>query len=272
MPRSATANIDVDTGIPVGAAGPRKRWYHFDNFNKKPNKDAAFTIGTTNGGDRADDIEEMIEANEYWELEGADARYVDISFATGGGINLKTHTTTTDQAALFPLTVADYATGMNAVLFDTTKQPAAEFGITTSNDIGSQKMCAGFIVAHAEAYAVGGDNDRIVLEYVAGANSGNFMIQYSTDTADGSTVVDYEIDTGIANKISTAYWFKIAIDQSRFGNVWIGESSDPGSAKHFVTKYPMKSVTTLKPYVLIETAEEAENNIDVNYIALGRDR
>ena len=269
MPRSATANIDVDTGIPVGAAGPRKRWYHFDNFNKKPNLDAAFTLGD-HTADRSADIESFIESNEYWELNGEGAQFSDIGFASAGGFNLKTDTSSADQAAIFPLTAADYVTGLTSVLFATTKQPAAEFGITTSNDIGSQTIAAGFVLAHASPYAVGGDNDRIVVEYVAGANAGVFMIRYSNDSS--GSVADYDINTGITAKVSTAYWIKIAIDKDRFGNVWIGESSEPGAAQHFVTANAMKSVTTLKPYVLVQTGEGAEHNIDVNYIALGRDR
>ena len=266
MPRSATANIDVDTGIPVGAAGPRKRWYHLDTFNKKPNKDAAFTISNTSDSDRSAEIETFFESDEYCELAGADAQFSDLCFDTAGGLNLKTDTTSVDQAALLPLTVSDFATGMTAVTFDTTKRPAVEWGVTTSADIGSQTIWAGFVLTHEDPYAVTTDADQIKVEYVAGANAGVFMIRYSIAGTDSS------INTAITVKASTAYWIKVAVDNSRFGNVWIGESSEPGAAKYFKTASALTSLTTLQPTVGIQTGEAAEHNIDVNYVALGRDR
>ena len=215
MPRSATSNVDVDTGVLTGIAGPRKRIYHYDDFNKIPNLVAAYDLDATY--DNADS-EALAESNHDWILAGTDAVVTDITHNTSGGINLKTNAGGTDQAYLIPNTASTVDTGLNNILWDTGKRPAVEWCFTTENHalgISSMTAWCGFTITTPDGYNVTADNDQVKVEYVAGANSGNFMIRYSTDTADGSTVVDYSIDTGIAVAINTTYVVKIALDSDR---------------------------------------------------------
>jgi len=272
MPRSATSNVDVDTGVLTGIAGPRKRIYRDDNFNKIPNLVAAYDLDGTY--DNADS-EALAESNDDWILAGTDAVVTDITHNTSGGINLKTNAGGTDQAYLIPNTASTVDTGLSNILWDTGKRPAVEWCFTTENavaGISSMTAWCGFTITTPDGYNVTADNDQVKVEYVAGANSGNFMIRYSTDTADGSTVVDYSIDTGIAVAINTTYVVKIALDSDRVAWVNIADAADLGAAVEIPTKYALKDVTTLIPTIGVQDDTTAAKQIAVHYVALGRDR
>ena len=272
MPRSATSNVDVDTGVLTGIAGPRKRIYRDDNFNKIPNLVAAYDLDGTY--DNADS-EALAESNDDWILAGTDAVVTDITHNTSGGINLKTNAGGTDQAYLIPNTASTVDTGLSNILWDTGKRPAVEWCFTTENavaGISSMTAWCGFTITTPDGYNVTADNDQVKVEYVAGANSGNFMIRYSTDTADGSTVVDYSIDTGIAVAINTTYVVKIALDSDRVAWVNIADAADLGAAVEIPTKYALKDVTTVIPTIGVQDDTTAAKQIAVHYVALGRDR
>ena len=272
MPRSATSNVDVDTGVLTGIAGPRKRIYRDDNFNKIPNLVAAYDLDGTY--DNADS-EALAESNDDWMLAGTYAVVTDITHNTSGGINLKTNAGGTDQAYLIPNTASTVDTGLSNILWDTGKRPAVEWCFTTENavaGISSMTAWCGFTITTPDGYNVTADNDQVKVEYVAGANSGNFMIRYSTDTADGSTVVDYSIDTGIAVAINTTYVVKIALDSDRVAWVNIADAADLGAAVEIPTKYALKDVTTLIPTIGVQDDTTAAKQIAVHYVALGRDR
>ena len=272
MPRSATSNVDVDTGVLTGIAGPRKRIYRDDNFNKIPNLVAAYDLDGTY--DNADS-EALAESNDDWIRAGTDAVVTDITHNTSGGINLKTNAGGTDQAYLIPNTASTVDTGLSNILWDTGKRPAVEWCFTTENavaGISSMTAWCGFTITTPAGYNVTADNDQVKVEYVAGANSGNFMIRYSTDTADGSTVVDYSIDTGIAVAINTTYVVKIALDSDRVAWVNIADAADLGAAVEIPTKYALKDVTTLIPTIGVQDDTTAAKQIAVHYVALGRDR
>jgi len=275
MPRSATSNVDVDTGVLTGIAGPRKRIYRDDDFNKIPNLVAAYDL---DGSYDNADSEALAESNHDWILAGTDAAIADITHNTSGGINLKTNAGGTDQAILIPNTSALVDTGLSNILWDTGKRPAVEWCFTTENavaGISSMTAWCGFKLAAGavvDPYNVTTDNDSVVVEYVAGVNSGNFMIRYSTDTADGSTVVDYSIDTGIAVAINTTYVVKIALDSDRVAWVNIADAADLGAAVEIPTKYALKDVTTLIPTIGVQDGTTAAKQIAVHYVALGRDR
>ena len=272
MPRSATSNVDVDTGVLTGIAGPRKRIYRDDNFNKIPNLVAAYDLDGTY--DNADS-EALAESNDDLILAGTDAVVTDITHNTSGGINLKTNAGGTDQAYLIPNTASTVDTGLSNILWDTGKRPAVEWCFTTENavaGISSMTAWCGFTITTPDGYNVTADNDQVKVEYVAGANSGNFMIRYSTDTADGSTVVDYSIDTGIAVAINTTYVVKIALDSDRVAWVNIADAADLGAAVEIPTKYALKDVTTLIPTIGVQDDTTAAKQIAVHYVALGRDR
>ena len=272
MPRSATSNVDVDTGVLTGIAGPRKRIYRDDNFNKIPNLVAAYDLDGTY--DNADS-EALAESNDDWILAGTDAVVTDITHNTSGGINLKTNAGGTDQAYLIPNTASTVDTGLSNILWDTGKRPAVEWCFTTENAVAglsSRPAWCGCTITTPDGYNVTADNDQVKVEYVAGANSGNFMIRYSTDTADGSTVVDYSIDTGIAVAINTTYVVKIALDSDRVAWVNIADAADLGAAVEIPTKYALKDVTTLIPTIGVQDDTTAAKQIAVHYVALGRDR
>ena len=268
MPRSATANIDVDTGIPVGIAGPRKRIYYYEDFRLMPY--AQYVAGTIADTPTDDQIEEGLETNKDWELDGGSTA---CAFSAEGGIALTTGSADDDQAILIPNGSSILANGLNTITWDTDKRPAVEWCFSTTSTITSMTAWCGFKLAAGaivDPYNTTTDNDSVVVEYVAG--EANFRIRYSTDTADGSTVVDYSIDTGIAVAINTTYVVKIALDSDRVAWVNIADAADLGAAVEIPTKYALKSVNTFKPTLGLENMSGSARTLNVRYVALGRDR
>ena len=269
MPRSATANIDVDTGIPVGITGPRKRWYQLDTFYRKPNLDAAFNIADQSGSDATAGIERAVEANQHWNLVGADAVYTDLAFAANGGVTLKPNGTAADQIGIEPLNVATvHIVGGSAITFPYDKSPAAEFGFTTGSSIDAMKLWMGFYTALDDPY-VHTDNqtDCALVQYVS-ATSSNFNVVNQVNNAK-----DGVVDTAIAIKASTAYSVKVAIDASYKAWYWIAEASDLGAGQVFSTPTVHRTGAALIPTLGMEqTSTATAPEITVNYAAIGRDR
>ena len=268
MPRSATANIDVDTGIPVGITGPRKRWYHLDKFWRKPNLDAAFNVGDTSS-DVGAAIERAGEANQYWNLVGADAVYTDLAFAANGGITIKPNGTADDQIGIEPLSVATYhIVGGSALTYPYNKGPAVEWGFTTTSSITNVIFWAGFItgIADAPGWTDAAQQDGAYLKWDSSA-SANWKIVNNVAGTD-----DTEIDTGIVVKASTAYSVKVSLDASSKAFVWIAEASDLGSGKVFDTVSAHTSSTMIPGLGLEQIATATAPTLDVNYVACGRDR
>ena len=272
MPRSATANIDVDTGIPVGIAGPRKRIYYFDDFNLVPGLEiGATTIANTPTGDQ---VEHGLEVNKDWKIVGTNSDQDVLALATDGdgGIDLTTAGALADQAILLPTTSATVKSGLNVKTWDTDKRPAAEWCFSTTSTITSMTAWCGFTTAAGAVrapYDVTHDDNQVKVEYIAGSN---FIIRYSTDAVLTNTYVDYAIDTGIAVAASTTYVVKIALDSDRVAWVSIANAADLGAAVEIPTKYALKDVTTLIPTIGVQDDTTAAKQIAVHYVALGRDR
>ena len=268
MPRSATANIDVDTGIPVGAAGPRKRWYQLDTFYRKPNLDAAFNVGSTSGGDVGANIERTTEANQHWNLVGDDAVYTDLAFAANGGVTLKTNAGASDQMGIEPLSVATYhIVGGSAVTFPYDKKPAVEFGFTTAASITEMKLWLGFYTALDDPYVHTDDQTDCALVQFVPATSANFNIVNQVNNAK-----DGVVDTEIEVKASTAYSVKVSLDSAYKAWYWIAEATDLGAGKVFTTPTVHRTGAALIPTLGIEETATTAKEVTVNYAALGRDR
>lgn len=267
MPRSATANIDVDTGIPVGITGPRKRWYQLDTFYRKPNLVAQYNASTDATGT---EVKRISEANQHWKLAAvADGVYTDLAFAANGGVIFKTNAAEDDQIAIEPLNVpTNHVVGGSAITFPYDKSPAAEFGFTTGSSIESMKLWMGFYTALDDPY-VHTDNqtDCALVQYVS-ATSANFNIVNQVNNAK-----DGVVDTAIAIKASTAYSVKVAIDTSYKAWYWIAEASDLGAGQVFSTPTPHRTEAALIPTLGLEqTADGTAPEVTVNYAAIGRDR
>lgn len=270
MPRSATANVDVSTGILVGASGPRKRRYYYHDFDLIPNLAAGLDVNATHSSSADADIEEAFETNKDWALAGTNAVFASGSFATGGGVTLTTTAAANDQMQLLPNSSALVKTGLEVIDWDTSKQPAVEWGFRTPSTITNMTFWCGFAITNPAPYNVTDDHDQIKVEYVTGVNSGNFVVRYSNGTH--ATDNDFSINTGLAFEADTSYWCKIRVGSDRLADVTIGTANEPGAATHTRTENALRAdILTLKPAIGVQTSTGARA-ITVDYVAIGRDR
>ena len=264
MPRSASANIDVDTGVQVGAAGPRSRYFYDHQFRKVPILATALVVDSTHDVDRQAQIESDIEANLDWVTGGTNTEVV--ATAVNGGVSLTTAGASADSCWLQPNTSTSIASGLHDIQWDTDNSPAVEWAFTTGDNVSDCTITAGFVLAQDEPYDVSGDADRIQFEYVAGdgTNGNNVVLTYSV----GGT--DYEHPFSFELAVSTTYWCKIAVDSGRYADCHFGMSNDPGSAVHHRTKNALTAdILDLKPSINLQTATGAKS-ITAHSVALGR--
>lgn len=262
MPRSATAAIDVGTGVAIGAAGPRSRYYLEDNFNKVPMLSASYNL---NGNFDDEEAEAAIEANHNWETGGTGTEVVAAS--TGGGVSLTTGANDEDQAYLLPNTSSLLDVAWDTVQWSTDKRPSLQWVFSTGANVSDCTICAGFFLAHDAPYAVSGDADRIWFEYVAGdGTNGNKVVAI---TSIGGT--DREQPLTIELEVSTAYWCKIDVTEDRTADMFFGKVSDPGSANHVRTDALTTAITALKPTIMVESGAAATKTITAHHCAIGRD-
>ncbi len=262
MPRSASANIDVDTGVQVGAAGPRSRYYYSHKFGKVPILSGAFDL---NGTFSHTEVEAALEANHDWETGGTNTEVV--AAVANGGVSLTTAGASADSCWLIPNTSALVATGLNAIQWDTDNSPAVEWTFTTGANVSDATITAGFVLAQDAPYDVSGDADRIQFEYVAGdgTNGNNVVLTYSV----GGT--DYEHPFSFELAVSTTYWCKIAVDADRYADCHFARAADPGSAVHHRTKNALTAnITALKPSINVQANAAAAKTITAHHVACGR--
>ena len=267
MPRSASANIDVDTGVQVGAAGPRSRFYYHHKFPKVPILASAMNIPETQTSTADAEIEAALEANLDWVHDGTGTEVV--TKAANGGCTLTTGTTTGNNAWLLPNATATITTGLQAMEWDTDNSPAIEWTFTTGASVADVTIAAGFVLTQAAAYSEGTDDDRIQFEYVAGdgTNGNNVVLTYSVNATDYEQPLSFELAA------STTYWCKIAVGADRYAECHFGSANDPGSAVHTRTKNALKTgITALKPSILVQAnIGSAAKAITVHSVAIGRD-
>ena len=276
MPRSATANVDVSTGVLVGASGPRKKRYYLNEFEKLISNVAGVvtagsfsqTTGDTN-----------LESDQDFVLSGTNSAVGNVTHSTTtGGLVLTTTDASANQCVIFPNVSAAVNTGFSDILWDTGAEAACEWGFKThATQIDNQILFAGFKVSGLAAEystATGTDADQVYVDYIAGSNGNKFLVRYSYA---GN---DVTIDSGLEMVANTSYWIKIAFDADKYANVTIGTALDPGNAPYVKTKHAISSsgaaggtaVTPLKPTFGIQQSCAAQAAVTIDYVACGRNR
>ena len=246
MTMNATAQVDRKTGVPVGAFGPRKRYYNFDNFTKLPLLNASIGVLT----------------NLNWELSGTNAADANITHTAGTRMtNLKAHTASADQAAVVPH-LDTKGTGLATWNWDTSKQIAMEWSIKTAAAITSQTIWGGFVLTNAAAYDANADNDAFRIDYEPATNSSKWRVTYSVANT------DYTFDTNVTVAASTRYTFQISVDSDRKVNVYLGVGDSELQHRH-KSANALTADIALIPTVGIQADTTGSKNMDLAYIALG---
>ena len=274
MPRSATANVDVHTGVLVGASGPRKRRFYRNDFERLINTAANVAI---NGS--FDEIKgnKNLESDQDFIISGTNFAEGNVTHSTSGGLVLTTTDAAANQCVIFPLTATDVDTGFSNKVWDTGAESACEWGFTTDSRIDNQIIFAGLKITDLSAEystATGTDDNQVYVDYIAGSNNNKFLVRYSY----GGT--DVTIDSGLTMVASTSYWVKIAFDSSKYVDVFIGNSDEPGAATHIRSRHAITAdglssstgILTLKPTFGIQQTTTDQAIVNMDYVACGRNR
>jgi hypothetical protein len=255
MTYHATAQIDPASGVLVGAGGPRKRRYLFEDFRQLPGLNADLASAT-------EATREPV--NRDFEVIGTNMTSALATFADGGGCTITTAGADADQAVITPhLDTKQSAWAQqkwnsdDEVAFETKIELGAAvtagiwlFGFNDDTTVDATWTAS----ESADAVWIGYDT----------ANDSEFTLYYSV----GGT--DYTVDLGITPAASTHYGMQIAFDKDRFMNIYLSDGDS--ELKHIhKTKNAMTADIDLIPRVLVEeNGSGAARAATCRYLAIGK--
>lgn len=260
MTYHATAQMDPNSGVFVGAGGPRKRRYLFEDFRQLPGVN----------GDLASATEATREpVNRDFEVIGAGAMTSAlVTFADGGGATITTDTTVNDQAVITPhLDTKQSAWAQQKWNSDdeVAYETLLEMPATISSGIWLFGFTENTTIDASAPWVPTEDTDYVYIGFDT-ANDTNWTLYYGNGDA---TTPDYAVDLGVTPVASTHYGMQISIDKDRYINAYLSDGLGEYTHRH---KSVAKLTTDidLKPRVYVETLASAARAVTCRYLAAGK--
>lgn len=261
--------LSVFNGRIFKAVTPTSRFTLVENFNSRPQLPAVRTLAVTDPGDTpasADALRDDLVANTIPSIEagvtalananpnlmlaGTNAANAGATFATTGGITLTTAATAADQMILAPHTGTNIS-AWAAAAWNSAKRILLETLLTPGASIANSLFWAGFKLTNPGPFALGTDDDQIIVWYDAAVDA-YLHYTYSIAGTDYTGVLTYPSGTPIQVVASTPYALEIGVDEARQPYVIVNGVL----ALH--GELSLRSLTTFKPSIGIQTASGAK--------------
>tara|TARA_Y100000310_G_scaffold199226_1_gene199212 strand:- start:1923 stop:2705 length:783 start_codon:yes stop_codon:yes gene_type:complete len=256
MTYHATAQMDPQTGVFVGAGGPRKRYYLFENFAQLPGLN----------GDLANATEATREpVNRNFEVLGTNMTSALATFADGGGCTVTTAGADGDQAVIIPHLDTKQSAWAQAKWNSDDEvgyETMMELGATITAGIWLFGLTEDTSIDATDPWVPTEDTDYVYIGYSTAADT-NWTLYYGNGT-------DYAIDLGITPAASTHYGMQISFDKDRFINVYMSDGDSEFKHIH-KTKNAMTADTDLTPrFHVEENGGGAARAATCRYLAIGK--
>ncbi len=240
-------------GVPQGRLDIR--YALFTDFTQIPKLDATFELNDGSLANLEATTETALIAHPGLMMEGTNAVNTCGAYAASGGVTLTTTTASADQVIISPASHANLPNPWYTTEWSTAKQVRFSCVIeTASANLATTTIWAGLKLTKASA--VDTDNDQAFFRF-AGASDTYWTMNTSNNGTDSS------VNTTKAPAVSTVYAFDINVDSNRYPHYYI-------NGDWVGTGVQLASLTTLKPFIGVQTATTAARAITVKSLGISR--
>ena len=194
-------------------------------------------------------------ADPDFEVLGTNGVTTSTSFNAEGGVKCTTAGASGDQVILAPHLDANES-AWNLVTWGSDKEVIWEAHISTGANITAATIWAGLKLTNTDTKIT--DNDQVYFRYQDTVNSGIWEVVSSIGGVDTSTNTATP-----AVAVSTAYHFKISIDDGRVAKCYL-------NGELVATTAALTDTTDFKPYIGVSASAIAVKTLDVYGQAISR--